>query len=121
MKVVIAGSRSFLSEHTIALVDYAVAMSGYTITEEVCGLAKGIDTFGKKWAELSNIPVKEFPANWDQHGKAAGPIRNGEMADYADAAIIIWDGESRGSQDMMKQMKKRGKLCYILAIKGNHA
>jgi hypothetical protein len=80
------------------------------ITEVVCGLAKGADIFGKKWAICdAKIPVKDFPADWSTHGKAAGPIRNGEMADYADGLIIfIWDG-SRGSANMLEQMKQRNK------------
>ena len=36
------------------------------------------------------------------------------MADYADAAIVfIWNG-SRSSANMISQMKKQGKPCFIV-------
>ncbi len=63
------------------------------------------------------LPVKEFPADWDQHGNAAGPIRNAQMADYADALLLIYDGESRGSLNMRKQMAQLKKPIYEVILK----
>jgi len=60
----------------------------------------------------------EFPADWDTHGRAAGPIRNKQMAEYGDALLLIWDGESRGSANMKSNMKKLGKPVYEIIIKG---
>lgn len=90
-------------------------MTGQPITEVVCGMAKGADTLGKKWAICdAQLPVANFPADWDKHGLAAGPIRNGEMADYADGLIVfIWDG-SRCSANMLEQMQNRNKPCYVI-------
>ena len=56
--------------------------------------------------------VAEFPAEWDL-GKHAGFLRNADMADYADAALVIWDGKSKGSADMLSQMHKRNKPVAI--------
>lgn len=117
-KCIIAGSRHmpFSSYHLIpAAVARFQDITGRKITEVVCGMARGADTLGKKWAVcVANLPVKDFPADWDKNGKAAGPIRNGEMADYADGLIVfIWDG-SRGSQNMLEQMQNRNKPCYVV-------
>jgi hypothetical protein len=89
--------------------------TGQKITEVVTGKAKGADTLGEKWARcVANLPVKEFPADWKTHGLKAGPIRNGEMADYADGLIVfIWNG-SRGSANMLEQMQNRNKPCYVV-------
>lgn len=96
------------------LIAEAVKRSGFEVTEVVCGMARGADTFGMKWAYSNNIPVAKFPADWDAYGKKAGPIRNGEMADYAEALIaFIWDG-SRGTANMIKQMQNLGKPCYVV-------
>ena len=104
MKVIIAGSRHmpFSSYHLIAQAAERFESSIGPITEVVCGLAKGADIFGRKWAVLEKkVPVKDFPADWATYGKAAGPIRNGEMAEYGDALIaFLWDG-SRGTGNMI--------------------
>lgn len=116
MKVIIAGSRHMPEEGAIALIDRAMKLSGFDrdVTEVVSGCAKGADTWGEHWAEQSFTHVIHFPANWTMHGKAAGPIRNAQMAEYADAAVIfIWNG-SRGSANMLQQMQKRGKPCFVV-------
>src|SRR5690606_11812212 len=97
MKVIIAGSRH-MPFSCYPLIGKAAekfeAMTGQKITEVVCGMARGADTFGMKWAICeAGLPVAKFPADWDTHGRAAGPIRNAEMRDYADGLIaFIWDG-----------------------------
>lgn len=113
MKVIIAGSRH-MPFSRYPLIQQAVDKSGFKITEVVCGMARGADMFGAKWAYENKIPVKKFPANWDEHGKAAGYIRNAEMAQYADAAIIfIWDGSS-GSVDMDRKMRSLKKPSFVV-------
>lgn len=113
MKVIIAGSRH-MPFSMYPLIQQAVDKSGFNITEVVCGMARGADMFGAKWAYENKIPVKKFPADWDKHRKAAGYIRNAEMAQYADAAIIfIWDGSS-GSADMDRKMRILKKPSFVV-------
>jgi hypothetical protein len=105
VRVIIAGSRTItdMSEVLIAIHD-----SGFAITEVVCGGATGVDNCGRFWAASHNIPVKMFPAQWDKHGPAAGPIRNRTMAENADALILVWDGRSRGSRNMLSYARSSG-------------
>lgn len=110
MKVIIAGSRNVKD---YSLVVQSVQRSGFDITEVVCGGATGPDTLGEQWAINNNIPVKHMPADWNRYGNSAGPMRNRQMAEYADAAIVIWDGESRGSRNMIENMIRRKKPYYI--------
>jgi len=77
--------------------------------EIVSGRARGIDILGERYAKENNLKLKLFPADWDQYGKRAGYLRNKQMAEYADALILIWDGKSRGSQ-MMLELAKQYKL-----------
>lgn len=109
MKTIIAGSRSILSmDHVIR----AIEIAKFPITEVVCGMAQGPDILGMIWAAKHNIPVKKFPANWDKLGKSAGYKRNQQMAEYADACIVVWDGISKGSMHMIDLAKKHKiKLC----------
>lgn len=117
MKVIIAGSRTIRSvDHALGMVRDAVAQSGFQIAEVVSGMAQGIDCAGWYWAKDQNIPIKEFPADWYTHGKAAGPIRNNQMAEYADALIAIWNGQSRGTKHMIEAAKKRGLKVFVFDV-----
>ena len=90
-----------------------------TIEEVVCGMAKeGGDMLGKVWAEFVKVPIKEFPANWAKYGKAAGHIRNKQMASYADFGVGIWDGFSSGTKNMIKELEAHDKN-YVIWPVGN--
>jgi len=110
VRVVIAGSRKLCK--TIYEIGEVVKRTGWEISEVVSGKCGGVDRAGEVWAKSEKIPVKPFPANWDKYGKAAGPIRNQAMAEYADAVIVIWDGVSPGSSNMIKATKLADKLLY---------
>lgn len=112
MKTIIAGSRDFCNRAELWNVINTFD-EGVPITEVVSGGCRGVDQLGEEWAKQHGIPLKRFPADWTAHGKAAGPIRNREMAAYADALIAIWDGESRGTKNMIDEAKKRGLLIHI--------
>ncbi len=82
--------------------------------EIVSGGATGADALGEKYAEERGFAVKKFPANWGKHGKAAGPIRNKEMAEYAHAVVVFWDGLSRGSMSMTNEARAAGKPTRVI-------
>lgn len=119
LKLIIAGSR----DHIIAthVVDYYISdlKIRNLIKEVVCGGAAGVDTSGEKWAKSEGVPVKYFNADWDTHGKAAGPIRNREMAKYANALLLLWDGESPGSKNMKKEAEKENLLFFEVILHKN--
>ena len=78
-------------------------------------MAPGVDTLAVRWANYHGYPLKEFPADWNKYGKAAGYRRNVEMAEYADLLIAFWDGKSPGTKhmiDIMKSKGKHGKIVY---------
>ena len=58
-----------------------------------------------------------FPAEWNTYGKAAGPIRNRQMAEYAAPdgyCVVFWDGKSRGSQNIITEARKAGIKTKIV-------
>lgn len=79
-------------------------------------MAPGVDTLAIQYAQENNLPLKEFHADWKTHGRSAGPRRNREMANYADALIAIWDGESRGTKNMIEEATKRNLQVYVKKI-----
>lgn len=109
MITIIAGSRTILNPR---LVENAAKDCGWNITEVVNGLAHGVDELGGQWAKKNKIKIKEFPANWEKFGRKAGFLRNEQMANYAEALILIWDGESKGSKMMLDLAKKKGLKIF---------
>lgn len=116
MKIIVAGGRDFnnrvimdkiLSEHIDPSFDIIIS-----------GCAKGADTLGAEWAATHGVALQTFPANWEMYGKSAGFIRNADMGAYADAAIIFWDGESKGTKHMIQTMKKLGKPYSVFNYNG---
>lgn len=91
MKAIVAGGRDFVAtrEDEIWLRNIVDTLG---VTEIVSGTARGADRFGEKIAQLEGIPIKRFPARWEQFGKGAGFKRNIEMAKYADALIVFPGG-----------------------------
>jgi len=107
-RVVVAGSRTF---NNFALMrekmDNILSQLEGSITI-ISGTAKGADTLGEKYAKSRGYRVVRFPADWERHGRRAGPLRNQEMADNATHVVVFWDGESGGSKNMIDEARKRG-------------
>lgn len=114
MKVIIAGSRTI---QDYRIVKTAIERSGFKITEVVSGTARGVDVLGERWAMDHNLPIKQFPADWDGNGRGAGYIRNMEMADYADALIAVWNGRSKGTQHMIATARKKDMEVFCFEYK----
>jgi len=109
MKTIIAGSRDIIDYDFVKDV---INSCPWEITEVVSGGATGVDTLGEKWAGEKGIAVRKFPAEWDKWGRSAGPLRNTQMADYADALVLVWDGISQGSGHMLEIALKRGLTLH---------
>jgi hypothetical protein len=115
MKLLIAGSREYPVNGNFAD-KMAEFVSAYGMPSEIVSghCSKGPDEAGERWAKANKVPLKIFPANWDEHGKAAGPIRNRKMAPYCDRALIFWDGKSRGSKNMIEELQKNNKPYTVI-------
>lgn len=117
MRTIIAGSRGFTN---IKDVRDAVIKSGFLITMVLSGTAKGVDRLGEQWAAENFILVEKHPAHWNLYGNAAGPIRNTEMAEAAEALVAVWDGRSRGTQHMIAVARKKGLKVYVHEPRKRH-
>ena len=118
MKCVIAGSRGI---DNYELLEQAFTLCPWSgkITEIVSGGARGIDAMGERFANEMGLDLTKFPADWDIYGSFAGHKRNKEMAEYTDIALILWDGKSRGTKNMIEQMKKLAKPCLVHIVRSN--
>lgn len=127
MKCVIFGSREFSDYSAL---EKAVKDSGFDITEIFNGGAAGGDALGVMYGERHKIPVKDYPALWNdlnvenckikvnQWGKEynvlAGFNRNQLMADDSDCGIGLQFGDTSGTKDMEDKLRKAGKPIFMV-------
>lgn len=114
-RVIIAGGRDFQDYPMLRQTMDSLLSNIQDDIVVVCGKARGADTLGERYAQERGYTVHTFFADWEKWGKAAGFIRNEEMANNADALVAFWDGESRGTKHMIElakryQLKVRVKL-----------
>ncbi|MCA9780165.1 MAG: hypothetical protein KC800_25740 [Candidatus Eremiobacteraeota bacterium] len=116
--------------HVENLADIDRAISGemdskrYDSIEIVVGDADGVDALVRRWfhgAPVIQQPRTGWRADWDTHGKKAGPIRNQLMIDYvrenfetraSDDAIVVGfpasNYKSNGTKGCLKAAKTAG-------------
>lgn len=115
--VCVAGSREFRDasklREVMAKVHDRIVSAGYT-PKYIGGGAEGADKLGKEWAVQHGFDYTEFPANWKEHGRAAGPIRNRQMAAVAQELIAFWDGKSPGTGHMIASAKRHGIPVQVI-------
>lgn len=94
----IVGSRNFSQENKFK--EYLdTIFSLFKFEEIITGdCPSGADKMARNYAHDNCIPLKVFSANWDEHGKKAGYIRNRQMAEYSDLALAFWDMKSSGTK-----------------------
>lgn len=116
MRTIIAGSRDILDYDLLCNV---IESTGYNITCVISGTANGVDKLGEKYAQENNIKLERYPADWNRYGKSAGYKRNKQMEEVCDAAIIVWDGHSKGTKHMIDIMKDSKKPYCVFNLSNN--
>lgn len=128
MKVIIAGSRRITDPHLVAWAMDRAIEHGLVVTEVVSGKEPhGVDRLGELWADAHGVPVRPFPARWEEFGprgsparRRAGPARNEEMACYAEALVALPDIESRGTRDMIQRARRHKLWVFQFEVEGVH-
>ena len=112
MKIIIAGTRTFTNYQKLKQTCDCFLQDQNNI-EIVSGACRGADKLGEQYAKERGYKLTQFPADWKIFGRAAGPKRNEQMANYADALIAFWDGKSKGTLNMIK-LANQNKLSVTL-------
>lgn len=104
----ICGGRNFSDEQMFqSVMNDLMAMRGCP-SVIIHGGAPGADTLAEKWAERMALGRHRFPAQWDKHGKAAGPIRNQQMIDKGRPHFAVAFPGGRGTADMVRRLRDAG-------------
>ena len=123
-KVLVCGSREVKDKEFIfAHLDNALAnknlekvviMHGDQMSiDSDTGEKFGADYIADQWAIERGVKRWRYPADWKQHGRAAGPIRNSRMLnDNPDACIAFFGktAKNKGTSDMLSKCEKKGML-----------
>ena len=79
------------------------------------GAAQGADAMAAAWAKDHRAHVESYPADWKNHGPAAGPIRNRHMLDQGMPDVVIAFPGGRGTANMIAQARSR-KLVIVAVV-----
>lgn len=126
INIMICGSRSITDKEWIFSQIEAFWYWNAACYDEVTlieGEAQGVDLIAKEYAQKNNWKIKDFPANWKKYGKKAGMIRNINMVDNCDLCLILWDGQSKGTEHDIELCQKRMKKYCVIRydLKENYA
>ena len=113
VSIVIAGTRTF-NDYDLLSAWVDAMQIFYQNIRIVSGGAKGADALAERYAKERGIPINIINADWDSHGKSAGPKRNREMAKDADVLVAFWDGQSRGTANMIAEATKKNAQVHVV-------
>jgi hypothetical protein len=86
-----------------------VALDGFHakfgILAIISGAARGADALAAAWARSRAIPLREFPADWERHGKGAGHKRNQQMLDEGRPTGVMAFPGGNGTADMVRRAR----------------
>jgi hypothetical protein len=128
VRLIIAGSRDLPADRAQALVAEGVRqvcrafnIAVEDIGEVVSGNSGAVDLAGERFAQDFGLELQRFPADWSLWGKSAGPVRNRQMASYANDAgprkgilLAVWDGVSKGTGNVIEEAKRFGLRVHIV-------
>ncbi len=119
IKIVVAGCRDFADYETAKnYIDFCISeIKDSSEIIFISGGCKGADMLGERYAKENGYQIERHSAQWEKYGRAAGPMRNKEMAQCCDYAICFWDGKSKGTKSMIEYAKSMGKEVKIKMIK----
>lgn len=110
MRVLVCGGRNYNDDaawnHITGVLEDLHREHGITAIIE--GGAIGADRMGRHWADMRDVKCVTVYADWNTHGKAAGPIRNQRMInDFKPDLIVAFPG-GKGTADMVNRAKVAG-------------
>lgn len=112
-RVIVAGGRDF-NNYDLLKQKLDIYLANLNNIVIISGKAEGADRLGEEYAKENNYKLVMYQADWNTHGKAAGPIRNKQMAEYGEYLIAFWDGKSKGTKNMIEVAKELGLKIKIV-------
>lgn len=115
MKVAIVGSRSVDARSYSYLCSYVPTGA----SEIISGGAAGADGLAERYAKENYLKMTVIRPEYTVYDRQAPLIRNAEIVNNADYILILWDGESRGSLNVIMTCIKVNKPFRVLLVKNS--
>lgn len=115
-RVLITGDRRWTC-HAVAREVITRLVAKHGAVDIVQGAAAGVDHAFVEAAYDAGCGVCSYPADWNAHGKKAGPIRNQEMVDSgADLCLAVHRDldASKGTRDCVNRALKAGIPVWLI-------
>lgn len=109
MKLLIVGSRG------ITEFDLSVYIPD-NVDTVISGGAFGVDSLAEQYADLHRLSKYIVRPRYDLYGRAAPIKRNEQMVNIADAVLIVWDGNSKGTKYIIDYSKRIGKPFTLVLV-----
>ena len=114
-RVVVAGSRDY-TDYARLCEELDRLLAGKKNITIISGASHGADRLGERYAAEHGLRVERFPARWGLFHQGAGPRRNKQMVQSADAVIVFWNGKSSGSKNIIDIAEQENKPCTVIDI-----
>ena len=111
-RILVCGGRAYTDRDRVAWAldktEASLRAKGFLFFTVAHGGARGADLLGDAWAKGRGFSVKEYEADWEGHGRAAGFIRNEWMLDDFQPTHVVAFPGGVGTADMVRRAKAAG-------------
>lgn len=114
MTVLVFGGRDFNDYTALAQALDTLHFLERRITKIVSGAARGADSLGEHWAQAHGVRIARYPADWREHRRAAGVIRNQQMLDEEHIDVAVACPGGKGTADMLRRLKKYPAIRVVM-------
>lgn len=115
-KLIVSGLRTCDRKITVysEIEKYITEIGG--VDEIVTGGPEGVGLFAKLYAEENGIKYKEFIPDWQSHINAASFIRDARMAEYGTHLLVLSNGISKESVNLIAEARKNHLTIKTLGV-----
>jgi hypothetical protein len=87
------------------------------VSEIISGGASGADKLAERYAEEQDLPMTVIRPDYKTYDRAAPLIRNSQIVAESDFTLVLWDGKSRGSLNVIMTCIRTNKPFRVLLVK----
>ena len=113
-RVLVTGGRAYLDRETVfarlATCREEAEQWGFKLVVIHGACPTGADHWAALWCRREGIEERRFPAQWDLHGRSAGPRRNQRMLDEGQPDLVLAFPGGRGTADLVR----RAHTAFVL-------